>query len=279
MELKRGMTEKTYETPSGIIHYWVNELKEKTAIQLVFLPGLTVDHRLFDKQVEAFEDTYSIFVWDAPSHASSYPFEYDYDLADKARWLDEILSKEGYDRPVLIGQSMGGYLSQMYAELYPTKIFGFISVDSAPLKKEYYSGFELWLLKRMEPIYRIYPWKRLMKDGTNGVASTEYGRKLCSEMWSNYDDDHNHYTKLAGFGYLILAKAVEEQHSYDIPCPALLICGTKDHAGSCIRYNKEWHKKTGIPIKWIEGAGHNSNTDCPEEINKIIEEFCSVALL
>ena len=78
------MTEKTYKTSNGSIHYWVNEKKEKTKVQLVFLPGLTVDHRLFDKQVEAFEDKYSIFVWDAPSHAASYPFDYDYDLADKA---------------------------------------------------------------------------------------------------------------------------------------------------------------------------------------------------
>ena len=267
------MTEKTYETSHGIIHYWVNDSLEKTQFQLVFLPGLTVDHRLFEKQVEAFEDKYSIFVWDAPSHAASYPFDYDYDLADKARWLDEILTCEGYDRPVLVGQSMGGYLSQMYAELFPNKICGFISVDSAPLKREYYTGLELWLLKRMEPVYRKYPWKRLMKDGTNGVATTEYGRKLCMEMWSNYEDDHDHYTKLAGFGYVILAKAVEEKRPYDIKCPALLICGTKDHAGSCIRYNKAWHKKTGIPIRWIEGAGHNSNTDRPEEINGIIEEF------
>ena len=267
------MTERIYETPNGTIHYWVNEKKEKTKVQLVFLPGLTVNHRLFDKQVEAFEDKYSIFVWDAPSHAASYPFDYDYDLADKARWLDEILIREDYSHPVLIGQSMGGYLSQMYAEMYPTKICGLISVDSAPLKKEYYTGLELWLLKRMEPVYRWYPWKRLMKDGTNGVSTTEYGRKLCLDMWSNYEDDHDHYTKLAGFGYEMLAKAVEENRSYDIPCPALLICGTKDHAGSCIRYNKAWHEKTGIPIKWIEGAGHNSNTDRPEEINKIIEEF------
>lgn len=267
------MIEKTYKTPSGEIHYWVNKQENKSSVQLVFLPGLTADHRLFDKQVEAFEDKYSILVWDAPSHALSYPFEYDYDLSDKARWLDEILIQEGYDRPVLIGQSMGGYLSQMYAELYPTKIQGFISVDSAPLEKEYYTKLELWLLKRMEPIYRIYPWKRLMRDGINGVSTTEYGRQLCLKMWSNYENDHDHFTKLSGFGYLILAKAVEEQRSYDIPCPALLICGKKDHAGSCIRYNKQWHKRTGIPIKWIEGAGHNSNTDCPKEINRIIEEF------
>ena len=51
----------------------------------------------------------------------------------------------------------------------------------------------------------------------------------------------------------------------------LLICGEEDHAGSCIRYNKAWHNKTGIPLHWIKCAGHNSNTDKPEEINALIE--------
>lgn len=50
-------------------------------------------------------------------------------------------------------------------------------------------------------------------------------------------------------------------------------CGKKDHAGSCIRYNKTWHKKTVIPIAWIDDAGHNSNTDKPEYINWILEKF------
>ena len=29
--------------------------------------------------------------------------------------------------------------------------------------------------------------------------------------------------------------------------------------------------KTKIPLKWIEGAGHNSNTDKPEMINSLLE--------
>ena len=265
------MIRKIHKTSHGEIRYWVNDVKSE--YQLVLLPGLTADHRLFAKQVRAFENKYSLFVWDAPSHASSYPFDYDYDLKDKAKWLDEILVKEHFDRPVIAGQSMGGYLGQMYAELFPEKLRGFISIDSAPLKREYYTGWELWLLKRMEPVYRHYPWKSLMKSGTNGVATTEYGRRLMRKIWSVYDDDHARYAKLAGFGYQILADAVKENRAYEIKCPALLICGTKDHAGSCIRYNKAWHKRSGIPIHWIEEAGHNSNTDKPEEINRIIEEF------
>ena len=36
-------------------------------------------------------------------------------------------------------------------------------------------------------------------------------------------------------------------------------------------------KKTGIPIEWIKGAGHNSNTDRPEQINRLIEAFIDKA--
>ena len=56
-------------------------------------------------------------------------------------------------------------------------------------------------------------------------------------------------------------------------CPALLICGEQDRAGSCIRYNKAWHKDTKIPIAWIQNAGHNSNTDQIEIVNAWIENL------
>ena len=49
------MTEKTYETPCGLIQYWTNE-KPDAALSLVFLPGLTADHRLFDKQIAHFQE-------------------------------------------------------------------------------------------------------------------------------------------------------------------------------------------------------------------------------
>ncbi len=267
------MIGKKYSTSKGEIRYWISKDAEKEVPQLVFLPGLTADHRLFDLQVEYFKGRYPIFVWDAPGHAESFPFEMTFTLRDKANWLDEILVSEGFYDPVIVGQSMGGYLGQMYSELFPEKLKGFISIDSAPLKREYYTKTELGLLKRMEPVYAHYPWKLLVKQGTEGVASSQYGRKLMKSMMMTYDGDQKRYAKLAGHGYRILAEAVMEDLSYEIHCPALLVCGTQDHAGSTIRYNREWHKRTGIPIRWIDGAGHNSNTDEPVIMNHIIEAF------
>ena len=265
------MLERIYDTACGPIHYWVGRDAKQEVPELVFLPGLTADHRLFDRQIEYFEGKYPVFVWDAPGHAASWPFDLNFSMKHKALWLEGILQREGFRAPVIVGQSMGGYVGQMYAQLFPERLRGFISVDSAPLQREYVTAAELWLLKRMEPVYRHYPWKALLRSGSAGVATSEYGQGLMRDMMLVYDGNQEWYAKLAGHGFRILAAAMEADLPYEIKCPALLICGEKDRAGSCIRYNRAWHRKTGIPIEWIKGAGHNSNTDAPETVNRLIE--------
>ena len=42
------MTEHIYETKSGSIHYWINDI-QPNRITLVMLPGLTADHHLFNR--------------------------------------------------------------------------------------------------------------------------------------------------------------------------------------------------------------------------------------
>ena len=57
---------------------------------------------------------YNVFVWDAPAHAASWPFQFDFDLFDKVKWLNGIFKQENITRPVIVGQSMGGYVGQAY---------------------------------------------------------------------------------------------------------------------------------------------------------------------
>ena len=114
------MIEKTYETGIGAIHYWINDNPHDSDSALVFLPGLTADHRLFDKQTEYFKGKTRLFVWDAPGHAASWPFEFSFDLMDKARWLDGILKREGIDKLLIInghgGNNFKGFIRDLMAE-------------------------------------------------------------------------------------------------------------------------------------------------------------------
>jgi len=268
------MKARIFDTDCGQIHYWISENIATDAMTLVFLPGLTADHRLFDRQIPYFEGRMNVMTWDAPGHASSRPFVLTFNLFDKAGWLDAIFENEDIRRPVIVGQSMGGYVGQAYAQLFPEKLCGFVSIDSAPLQRKFATAAEIWLLKHIEPVYRMYPWKKLVNAGSKGVATTEYGRSLMRDMMLDYGKSE--YASLVGHGYRILAEAMEADLQYQIKCPALLICGEKDMAGSTRRYNRAWHNSTGIPIEWIPGAGHNSNTDAPELVNGLIDVFCKI---
>ena len=263
------MTEKVFNTENGGIHYRISIVSGERA-WLVFLPGLTADHRLFEKQIEEFKNDYNLFVWDAPGHGSSRPFELSFSLADMAEWLHSIMINEGISKPVIIGQSMGGYVAQALMEKYPDCPRGFVSIDSAPLKKKFMKKWKIYVLKNTKLMYSAYPWSLLKKYGAKGCAETEYGRQLMHVMMDSYTKKE--YCELVSHGFRILAEAIEADLPYEISCPALLICGEKDKAGYTKRYNTAWANQSGLPIRWIPGAGHNSNTDKPELVNRVIRE-------
>ena len=262
--------ENLYITPLGKIHYWVSRCGAEKP-WLVFLPGLTADHTLFDKQMAYFSGQYNCFVWDAPAHGQSRPFGLKVSMSDMADYFHGIFQAEGIEAPVLVGQSMGGYIAQVYIDRYPDSVSGFVSVDSSPMSRKYYFRWELTLLKRTKWMYMSIPWKPLLKWGIAGTSETEYGRTLMKNMWSVYGKVE--YCELADHGYRITAEAVESKPEYPIRCPVLLLCGEKDAAGFVKRYNREWTKLDGHRLVWLEGAGHNSITDAPEEVNRLIEEF------
>lgn len=268
---------RVLETELGRVWYLVKgtgnaaQLTDGSAPTLVFLPGLTADHRLFERQLAHFAPRYRCLVWDPPSHGNSRPFACMWSMDDLARTLRAVIERERIERPVIIGQSMGGYVAQAYLNLYPGEASGFVSIDSCPLGRAYYTVFELWALRHTRGMYAVIPWRALLAIGSFGVAQTAYGRALMRTMMEGYTKEE--YLDLAACGYRALADAVAANRPYVLGCPALLIYGERDAAGSAKRYNRAWARRTGLPAHEIKGAGHNANADAPDEVNTLIGEF------
>ena len=264
------MEQKVYPTPLGNIQYWVSTAHPEKP-WLVFLPGLSADHTLFDKQMEYFCDCCPCLVWDAPAHGASRPFPLDFSMEDLADHLHGILDSEGVAQAVLVGQSLGGYIAQAYITKYPESVRGFVSIDSCSLSRKYYTALELAMLKNTKGMYMSIPWKWLLEWGISGTAVTPYGRDLLRKMWAVYTKEE--YCSLADHGMRMLAEAVEARAEYPLPCPVLLLCGDKDNAGSARSYNRRWTKQDSHPLIWLKGAGHNANTDAPDLTNQLISDF------
>lgn len=280
-----AMKQQYLNTEKGTVCYWTPEPSGAQASGpsdaqlpwLVFLPGLTADHRLFDKQIEYFDGTttgkriVNCLVWDPPSHGASRPFDLDWSLDNLAHILREILEREGVSSPTLVGQSMGGYVSQAYLDLFPDGARAFVSIDSCPLKRRYYKSLELWMLRHTKLMYLSFPWKTLVSLGSKGNGTTPYAQALMKSMMLDYDKQE--YCALAAHGLRVLADAVQADRPYDIPCPVLLMAGEEDRAGSAKRFNCDWEEFGGYNVHWIPGAGHNSNCDAPDTVNALIAKF------
>lgn len=265
------LTQHKYKTTGGTIFYWTTP-PVPGATWLVFLPGLTADRRLFDAQLAHYSGVFNCLVWDTPSHGQSRPFHLDWTLNSLAKYLHAILEEQAITKPVLIGQSLGGYVAQEYMALYPYTVAGFVSIDSGPLARRFYKDWELWALRHVYTFLNMLPWNTLLKMGSEKCSTTKSGQLYMRTIMESYQK--HRYVDLVSHGYAIMEAAIQKSEARaGSNIPTLFLCGEKDEAGFVRRYNAEWARAEGFPIHWIVGAGHNSPMDRPRDVNNFIDSF------
>ena len=261
------MKEQILQTDKGRVFYWKSDNWTGGRETLFFLHGLTADHSMFDGQITAFEKEYNLLTWDTPAHGKSRPFEA-FDFGDTSEYIKTILDQNAVDKVILIGQSLGGFLSQSFIKRYSERVKGFVSIDSTPYGFAYYSKSDIWILNQVEWMAHLYPLQWMKKAMAKQVSTTQKAYDNMMQMLSPYGK--NELCHLMGLGY---AGFLEDNCDLQIPCPVLLILGEKDKTGKVVQYNKAWADKTGYPLKIISGAAHNANVDKPQEVNACIRDF------
>ena len=259
------MLEKSISSERGKTYYWTE--KRNSPFSLVFLPGLTANHHLFDRQIEVFSEQYDIIVWDAPAHGKSRPYK-DFSYHNAAEELKNILDIEGIKRAVLIGQSAGGFVAQSFYKKYADMVEGILTIGTCPYDPSYYSKSDLFWLRQTKWMFRLYPDRILRNTMAKMCGSTQHARDNMLHMLSGYHKD-----ELCSLMYIGFAGFITEIEQMDIKCPMWLLVGEQDKTGKVMEYNQKCHQKEGFPLYIIEGAAHNANDDQPEQVNEIIHAF------
>lgn len=265
------MVEKHITSQRGNTYYWIGKSRNSDAGCLVFLPGLTANHHLFDYQIPYFEKRYTVLVWDAPAHGKSRPYK-DFSYSHLAEELKAILDMEGIRQVILIGQSAGGFVAQSFVSGYPAMVTGILTIGSCPYGTVYYSKSDIFWLQQTEWMARLFTDKLLRKTMAWMCGTTDRGRQNMRRMLEDYDKK-----ELCHLMYLGLAGFIPEIRDRKIPCPVCLVVGDNDRTGKVRKYNEQWHEREGCLLHIIKGASHNANVDKPEELNRIIERFAEEA--
>jgi pimeloyl-ACP methyl ester carboxylesterase len=201
---------------------------------VVFTHGLADSSLTWSAQLSALADEHTVVAWDMRGHGRSDPPVGPYRRDDALEDLTAVAAMAGH--PVtLVGHSLGGYLSLLFALRHPERVAGLVVVSAGP-------GFR-------NPARRAR-YNRLLR----GVAQR-----------------HGLPPDTAAVAYQDDAWVIERLPS--LACPLLAIVGSRDdafyHDGS--RYIAE--HVAGAKLLVVSVAGHPVHSDEPARVNAALRAF------
>ena len=97
-----------------------------TGLPVVLIHGFAEDSNIWENQVEFLKDRFLLILPDLPgSGRSSFINNDNIGIAGYAEVIRQILLAEQIEQCIMIGHSMGGYITLAYAEKYPESLLSF----------------------------------------------------------------------------------------------------------------------------------------------------------
>jgi len=192
----------------------------------------------------------------------NYSFAY---LVDHVRELQDAL---GYEKTNLVGHSLGGWVSAVFAYESPERVNKLVLVANVGLNPQPPAN-----LANFKP-----PAKEQIAEGLKGIEDAELRELMIEERWRNVT---------ASNAAEAFAKINENLHDFDmrhryflrrrlphIKVPTLIVYGENDQGYPPVPMGEEMHSSIpGSRYEVVAGAGHFIPTDKPAELTRLITDF------
>lgn len=253
-----SMSSGTLAYNNGQIYYEVVGSGEP----IVFVHGFTLDHTMWQPQVEFFSKDYQVVTYDARGFGKSSLPEGSYDHAADLHVLCEHL---GIEQAHIVGLSMGGRIVTNFALAYPDAVRSLTLMDAA------LDGYK--------------------SDVDWNVSAKEEGLEKAKDNWLNHELFN--VTQKRPEVVAALRSAVEgysgwhwlhhdlqspdnthaRDHLHEIAKPTLIVVGEGDltyfhNIASVLAAGIPGSRKVIVP-----NAGHMVNMEAPDEINNLLADF------
>ena len=242
-----------------------------TGKPVLLIHGFGEDGSIFDAQSDFLKEYCRVIIPDLPGSGLSAFNNELITIADFAAAIKFILEKEQIPACILLGHSMGGYITLSFAENYPDllKGFGFIHstafADSEEKKEnrrrsiqliETYGAYSF--LKNSLPNLFSAAFKEAFPGKI--VSLTEKGKLFSNQALQQYSVTMmNREDKTT-----VLKKAA---------VPVLFICGDQDVAAPLNDLKQQFPLPECSYIHILENVGHMGMWEAPEKLNNFLHEF------
>lgn len=234
---------------------------------LVFTHGAGADRGMFDDQARFFvERGFRVITWDQRMQGQSRPSREPLTPALAVEDLLALIEHLSLDRPTLIGQSLGGNVSQAVVRRRPDLARALVVLGSAwntaPL-----SWIDRALLRIAAPTLGLVPEGRLPRMMAGASATTPRGRAYAEGAFARIS--RSDFVQV----WRTTVQLLEPAPDYRTPVPLCLIRGALDRTGNIATAMPRWAAAEGVAEHVIPGAGHLCNVDDPDAVNAVIHAF------
>ena len=235
---------------------------------LVLVHGAGVDGRMWQPQLKALADEFTIIAWDEPGAGRSDDLPAGFGLADYAHCLAGVIEALGLGRAHVAGLSWGGTVVQELYRHHPDQVATLILAGS-------YAGWK-GSLPAKEVEARVEGLRTMLERGERYdppglfAAAPPPEFALLLEEMTAAARSASLWAQLS-----VMAQTDQRDLLPRIAAPTLLIWGDAD-ARSPLRVAHQF--ANAIPnaeLKLLPGAGHMSNLEQPGPFNDAIRSFCS----
>ena len=237
---------------------------------LVLAHGAAVDSRMWEPQVAALADEFTVVAWDEPGAGRSSDVPGDFALADYANCLAALIGALDLGPAHVAGLSWGGTVAQELYRHHPELVTTLLLVDT-------YAGWKGSLPEeevrvRVEGVRQMLAAADHLFDPTlPGLFAGDPPAVVVPLLEAMAADVRPDSMRTA---LLVMAEADQRDLLPRIAVPTLLIWGERD-ARSPLSVARQF--EDAVPdakLVVIPGAGHVSNLEVPELFNDAVREFC-----
>lgn len=272
---------KTPEYEEGYVNangYRIHYLQwGKSGRQIVALHSMGMDAHAFDTLCTSLVGRYRVLSLDLLGHGDSDTPAGPTDMEQHADIMRKVAVDRGFSKSVLIGHSIGGWLSMIYSAKYPEEVEKVILVDIAP--------------RPLGAEARPMPARPMAPPPPDFFKDEDEALKYLKTRYSGFTDEALKNRLMYAFrrdaeGRLRLktdpsrSEHLRGGFTYDfwpfiekMRAPTLIIRGSQSTTVSDEAVEKMKQMMKNLKVVTIQGATHMVPQDCPKEFESAVRQF------
>lgn len=239
---------------------------------VVLLHGFAEDSNIWNEQVSFLQQQCQLIIPDLPGSGKSGMLQKDNAIIDDfAASVNALLATQNIERCILVGHSMGGYITLAFAERYAEKLqaFGLVHSTAFADNDEKKASREKGI--QMMEEYGVFPF---LKNTTPNLFSGSY-KKQYPERVTQLIEQGKNFSKESLIQYYtaMMNRPDRTEVLVKSNVPVLFIIGSEDKAAPLNDLMQQVHLPKISHVHIIEGVGHMSMWEEAEKLNNYLLDF------